>query len=1400
MQKITWDKLGLKGENKQKSFEDICMFLCCRELKISKIDSYQNQPGIETEPFEVNGRKYGFQAKFFDVKFDWTQVKKSIFKSIELYPELDKIFVYSNKDITLNGTKPTSTEKEVKEKAGSENIDIEYVTNKDFLLKLSKPAHLDLAQLYFGSGDEFGFIKNSVNSKLLTFIQSSEYLELPCVNGKDPIKNIPSSILKNKDIFLLTGHPGSGKSVLMHKLLEVFGGLNKNEEGEMIKVLMRNNATPVLINLKNCITNSLENIVRERKNDFKVSDQELSFIYLFDGLDELDESIADNVLFQIHELSQKSNTKKIIISCRAGSLNKIKAKSYFHDIVEYQIVDLEAQYLDDYFNVKGDRLKQQTLSILKETNPVIISEIKDILLIKLLWDTIAELDESSTIIDLFSKKVDLLLDNPEHSKNIENLNLLNCKKEEILNLNQDISFEFQKKFQFRFSQKDLQKLILDKFPRLDYKSVNSIINYISDLFFDNSYEFLDSSNTSFIYQHRRYQEYFFTKKLKGEYEKNPQIIRELKLLANRDYFEELFLPYLRKEYKKENNLPGMVELNLINLYLGKYKGFGVDVAYYMHSSEFIPALVSQDKNIFNELLESENLQIKDKISIDIQELKSQFKKWNKDKRNFRVDDYLQSIWQISIASLIENIVLLWKSGNKDVANNFREQLQNTIDLYGEYKFHESFKEAYRLDDPFWNQFENWVYYRLVIKNETVKGVFNDLIKKEYQNFSDNNWRHEENGKEKLVKSLFRVCLKEKKDDFYKLISEFDEYEFLVLLEIFKSIEYLPIFAQSRLIHAQIKLFIGRDHFEENTTIIFYKKYFNIYISKKETDTVKTTLTELRQERPVDWNWKKMYIKFAIASYILDESSFEKFLEQQNPEFCCYDELELYSALFKDFIALLKKEKEIELIVRDYIHYVDFYFKNSCYEKYLEDGISFFWANIFALEGDNQKLSILKKKLIKEKNNIIPFSFFLQFNRLTPNRFSKIISKSDLVPIKEWLPNWDEDFTLYIDKCFILSMFFSKIDQEEAKYYFTKAVLEGILRHGLHKDLIVSNALTGAFKIIWTNNWVDDKRKEGYAGEVFDLTMRVAQITDGDDTWRGPYFLIEIIAKTNIKLAEQFKSKLIKIRGHSNQIITSILKEKVNQGFSFEEIENDMTEFRISYVYGIKPRSDYYEQKFIVYLDIAESKLYSIEDNKTAFEKAYNQVEELKQQEVNYYLGDSSFQNEKIRFQKLCKQYKKTFNLKFDSKNPSLGKKKNISEQQFIKEVNKCSTPRQIAGKYKKLDNYNNGIILSSDESWRVLIKKTLEINKNLNLLFDYLMENHFPHTDFWTINSKHFHFPLAIALENINTRQEALDYLFKNSGHEGFKNIMKSYEVINDKNMCLSLFNRYLKFCRLIVN
>ena len=92
----------------------------------------------------------------------------------------------------------------------------------------------------------------------------------------------------------------------------------------------------MLINLKNCATDSLENILRGRQNDSKVRGNTLGFMYLFDGLDELDQENADNVLSYITELSKNNNTKKIIISCRSGNLNKIKAKIYFKDISEYK--------------------------------------------------------------------------------------------------------------------------------------------------------------------------------------------------------------------------------------------------------------------------------------------------------------------------------------------------------------------------------------------------------------------------------------------------------------------------------------------------------------------------------------------------------------------------------------------------------------------------------------------------------------------------------------------------------------------------------------------------------------------------------------------------------------------------------------------------------------------------------------------------------------------------------------------------------------------------------------------------------------------------------------------------------------------------------------------------------
>ena len=115
----------------------------------------------------------------------------------------------------------------------------------------------------------------------------------------------------------------------MHKLLQVFGGLEEETKAEMLKVLTDNNAVPILVNLKDCATDSLENILRGRKDDCKVNNKELGFIYIFDGLDELTSTNADYVLSQIYDRNNKNDTKKIIISCRSGKFKQTHSKEIF---------------------------------------------------------------------------------------------------------------------------------------------------------------------------------------------------------------------------------------------------------------------------------------------------------------------------------------------------------------------------------------------------------------------------------------------------------------------------------------------------------------------------------------------------------------------------------------------------------------------------------------------------------------------------------------------------------------------------------------------------------------------------------------------------------------------------------------------------------------------------------------------------------------------------------------------------------------------------------------------------------------------------------------------------------------------------------------------------------------
>ena len=137
------------------------------------------------------------------------------------------------------------------------------------------------------------------------------------------------------------------------------------------------------------------------------------------------------------------------------------------------------------------------------------------------------------------------------------------------------------------------------------------------------------------------------------------------------------------------------------------------------------------------------------------------------------------------------------------------------------------------------------------------------------------------------------------------------------------------------------------------------------------------------------------------------------------------------------------------------------------------------------------------------------------------------------------------------------------------------------------------------------------------------------------------------------------------RNFSNSAISSILSGKVRRGLPIEEIEEGMSEYKQDYRYDSKPASDYYEQKFKIYLIVAQSDFYTREERKQSFENAYQQVEEMKKQQLDYYLRDIDFRDMKQSFISLCEKYGKEVNVSFDEKDEYKTTNK-ITESDFIK--------------------------------------------------------------------------------------------------------------------------------------
>jgi DNA polymerase III delta prime subunit len=1412
--KINWKHFSIKNENQTEAFEVLCYHLFCRAHKLSdgvRVD--YNQVGLETYPVtDKNGDLTGFQSKFFDNKLSdassVNQINDSVKKAKKNYPGLKRIVIYTHQSF---GSKDPQYKKDME--ALAHPVKLDWFVGSNFEATLFKPSNLDLAQLYFGLGTEISFLKDTLQPAVNTFLSSALYIHLPLLtfSGKN-IKNTKDYILKSSGKeFIIIGNPGSGKTISIYKLFQELSGLHKANNAAMITQLTTQKAIPVLINLRNCNTDSIENVIRGRQIDNQIKGRSLNFIYLFDGLDELTEDKAEDALSFILELRHKSDTDRIIFSCRSGSLNRLKAKAYFTKIEELKIAELNEQHIDSYFFVRSDAQRTLKLTQLKLTNPGLIKDIHDILLLNLLWETVDLLDSSSTVMDLLAQKIDLLINSPKHKKNLDALNLLNPKEAKVIRLHEEIAYEFQKKFQFRFALKELQQLVIKECQIQDSISVNNIVNYLCSLFFD--YSHADNSvDESYVYQHRRYQEYFFAKKLRWEYERNPGVLRQLNVISNSDFFEDFFLLLLKQAYKKENNLIGLIELNLIDVYLGKHSGWGSDNAYYLDSEDFIISVAGQTENVFEQLVHDENLGLKDKISlgmIEKEELETLFQKFNSDKKDSDTEQHLRYIWEKDIARLINLVAILHQNGKVEMALEMKLKIGDILGIYQNHKFSNYSKRESpygQLTDPFWDSWESYLYNLIIINGEPINTVYRDRILGNYKYFKDDeSFSYEESGKDKLIKSFLRVAVGYRLTLLIPVIKEFNSYELSRLFSILTETKYLPFFYKYKefhqAIHERLK-FLFENNSVSDLNVLFFKKTEGLPISKDEILYLEKTWEALREQSEFDLQRRNQLKEFALTSYIQNIYHFGLFLEKPDKGFNYYYETGLYATLFHDYVLFLKGEKDIQTILRDYTQYIKLYTRSGGGHKYFTNQFSGIWASILYFSTiPVEKKKQLKELILSSNDNITRFDFNLALKYLDPGIATVLIFKEELDVHTEQLTKSNDNYPQYINRCFQLALLNAGVDDSTAIRYIAKGINDGILRHGWRKDPIVSYNLVYALDILWRNGWSTSPQLKLYSKKVFDLTMRVQIITDGKVTWRGPYNLIAVVARYDLPLAEKLRKKLIrKNHKYALSLNTSIIKAKINLGLPLQDIQEEINDSRHDYDHKGQLSSNYHLERFKIYLHVAASLLHSDSEQKEAFEMAYSEIEEMLHYEDYYVNWKNDLDDEAEVFKDLCRKYNKKYNIPEDNSDEKV-KKKGIyrSEADIIGDLEKIKTKSKLSKWYADLRNSESGTV-TTFEHWIIIVNKTYEISGNITPLLAIMKRDYFPHSDYFSHISPYYYLGLAAAIKNLNTKQQTLEYIMDNSGHAGFLHVMESYEVLRDEEMCCKLFERFINFCDFLVN
>ena len=570
MNEINWSQFMLKNPNPQDAFETICRNLFLREYKVSShgFSSNYNQAGLETEPVLFENKYYGFQCKFsISGNSDslYAQVLESLTKAVMAYPNLNTVIVYTNLNIKPNISsldllkKRKSVRVKIHELAQKNNLEIVWFLKPNFEKALNDIENYDLYRSFFSPQDTQGLLRNALTHDERTFLTSNQFIDLS-LNGKKFSEIREAILLQN--ISIITGAAGTGKSEILKKLYlqcEQNYLLNVNRAPSDNAV-----AIPIFIRMRECINGDLEGLLRNRLKDFDISivNNQNNYVYFFDGIDEISALDFGNVITCIVRLKDKESTKGLVISSRINTANLTTVLRDCKPIT-YKIDSLKSSDVIDYFNRLNNQEKDEKLQDIRENNSSFFEDITDIFSTVLLSKNIFQINKTTTKVDLIELNTENLV---ESNRKYPLINLPEPKMVAVKKILGQVSETMQRTGNISISRFDLQNIINKLFPNCSYAQIDEIIEFISEMFFDSSAEELQQKRYS--YRHKRYFEFFLYNAIRNVFYDNPAILRELRLLSNKDFIINIFLAQEMKNNELSSNIQKMLVLRFFETYLG----------------------------------------------------------------------------------------------------------------------------------------------------------------------------------------------------------------------------------------------------------------------------------------------------------------------------------------------------------------------------------------------------------------------------------------------------------------------------------------------------------------------------------------------------------------------------------------------------------------------------------------------------------------------------------------------------------------------------------------------------------------------------------------------------------------------------------------------------------------